>query len=318
MVKYNFNLLEKYCYENNIHLINNYSNIKINRDTKIEGKCKNCVNTFNISFRVLLNNRPYCNSCCLFFSRQKCKLTCLEKYGLTTNLLFTETIEKKNNIFEKKKSEIREKYSKTIKQKYNCENISQNNEIKQKILQTNKSKPKLEKDNIVKKRKKTILQKYGNENIFLVPEIIYKKKQTCIKKYGTENHMHNCEIAEKQSKNSYNNKIYVFPSSNEVIYQGYENFALDEIIKNTSEDDIFVSRKSVPIIYYNDEKNINHRHYVDIYIKSQNKCIEVKSLWTYNKNKTKVLQKQDAGKKLGYSYEIWIYDKYGNKINTIL
>ena len=29
-----------------------------------------------------------------------------------------------------------------------------------------------------------------------------------------------------------NNKIYVFPSSNKVIYQGYENFALDEFIKN--------------------------------------------------------------------------------------
>jgi hypothetical protein len=289
MVKYNFNLLEKYCNENNIHLINSYYNVKINRDTKIEGKCKNCINNFNVSFRVLLNNRPYCNSCCLFFSRQKCKLTCLEKYGLTTNLLFTETIEKKNYNLEKNKSEIREKYKKTINQKYNCENISQNNEIKQKILQTNKSKSKVEKDNIVKKRKKTLLQKYGNENIFLVPEIIYKKKQTCIKKYGTENHMHNCEIAEKQSKNSYNNKTYVFPSSNKITYQGYENFALDEIIKNTSEEDIFVSRKSVPIIYYNDEKNDTHRHYVDIYIKSLNKCIEVKSLWTYNKNKTKKL-----------------------------
>ena len=38
MVKYNFNLLEKYCNENNIHLINNYSNVKINRDTKIDEK----------------------------------------------------------------------------------------------------------------------------------------------------------------------------------------------------------------------------------------------------------------------------------------
>ena len=79
------------------------------------------------------------------------------------------------------------------------------------------------------------------------------------------------------------------------LHQGYEIFALDEIIKNTSEEDIFVSRKS-------DEKNNTHRHYVDIYIKSLNKCIDVKSLWTYNK------------KNKGYTYEIWIYDKCGNTI----
>lgn len=38
MVRYNFNLLKKYCNENNLHLINSYYNVKINREIKIEGK----------------------------------------------------------------------------------------------------------------------------------------------------------------------------------------------------------------------------------------------------------------------------------------
>jgi hypothetical protein len=47
---------------------------------------------------------------------------------------------------------------------------------------------------------------------------------------------------------------------------------------------------------------------VDIFIPSQNFCIEVKSTWTMEKNIEKVFQKQEAGKKSGYNYEIWIYD----------
>ena len=49
------------------------------------------------------------------------------------------------------------------------------------------------------------------------------------------------------------------------------------------------------------------RHYVDFYIKSQNKYIEVKSTWT-NQTKKCVFQKQKAAKDLGLLYEVWIFD----------
>ena len=60
-----------------------------------------------------------------------------------------------------------------------------------------------------------------------------------------------------------------------------------------------------------------HKHYVDIFIKSQNRCIEVKSKWTAEKNKHTVFLKQNAAKEAGYLYEIWVYDSKGNKINFI-
>ena len=51
-------------------------------------------------------------------------------------------------------------------------------------------------------------------------------------------------------------------------------------------------------------------NYVDFFIKSLNKCIEVKSIWTF-------LIKQDTSKKLGYLYEIWIFEPNGN-LNKII
>jgi hypothetical protein len=47
---------------------------------------------------------------------------------------------------------------------------------------------------------------------------------------------------------------------------------------------------------------------VDIYIPSQNQCIEVKSTWTAEKKKDNIYLKQNAAKELGYQYEIWIFN----------
>lgn len=44
---------------------------------------------------------------------------------------------------------------------------------------------------------------------------------------------------------------------------------------------------------------------------SQNRCIEVKSTWTAKLNNHTIFLKQDAAKKLGYIYEIWIYNTKG-------
>lgn len=47
---------------------------------------------------------------------------------------------------------------------------------------------------------------------------------------------------------------------------------------------------------------------MDIYIPSQNRCIEVKSIWTAEKSKHNIFLKQEAAKQLGYNYEIWVYN----------
>lgn len=69
--------------------------------------------------------------------------------------------------------------------------------------------------------------------------------------------------------------------------------------------------KNVPVIWYKDKNNKKRRHYVDIFIPSQNRCIEIKSKWTKQINIDNIFLKQSGGKELGYNYEIWIYDKNG-------
>jgi hypothetical protein len=125
-------------------------------------------------------------------------------------------------------------------------------------------------------------------------------------------------MMDKSINNSYKLKTYNFPSGKEIKYQGYENYALDELIKNYEETDIITGVKNVPIIWYNDTDGKKHRHYVDIFIPSENKCIEVKSTWTFKKKKDNVLEKQTTAKEQGFNYEIWVYDKYGNKVEIYL
>ena len=123
----------------------------------------------------------------------------------------------------------------------------------------------------------------------------------------------------KSFKNAYKLKDYVMPSGNIVKYQGYEHYALKELLNNCiKEDDIQTGTKNVPEIWYNDSKLRKHRHYVDIYIPSQNKCIEVKSMWTFNKQLNNIFLKQMSAKQYGYLYEIWIYNIKGEKINCII
>jgi hypothetical protein len=133
---------------------------------------------------------------------------------------------------------------------------------------------------------------------------------TNFKKYGCNHPTQNSEIMEKSVKTSFTKKEYVFPSGRIDKIQGYENYALDELIINEKidESDIITGCKNVPTIWYNDENGKKHRHYVDIFIPSQNKCIEVKSSWTAKQNEHNIFLKQKAAKELGYKYAIWVYN----------
>jgi hypothetical protein len=121
------------------------------------------------------------------------------------------------------------------------------------------------------------------------------------------------KILEKICKpNNYKYKKYIFPSGKIVNYQGYENFALDELIKIHCENDIENDRHRIPTIKYI-MRNKVYNYYPDIYIKSQNLIIEVKSDFTYKKQIVKNALKSLAVKKSGFNFEFWIYDKDKNK-----
>lgn len=81
-----------------------------------------------------------------------------------------------------------------------------------------------------------------------------------------------------------------------------------------NENDIVVGCKNVPTIWYTTDDGIKHRHYVDIFIPTQNRCIEVKGEWFYRRDKNILKLKKQEAENLGYKYEIWVYNKKGEKI----
>ena len=109
------------------------------------------------------------------------------------------------------------------------------------------------------------------------------------------------------------------PSGKIIQIQGYEHYALNELLfeEDIHEDDIITSRAEVPEVWYYNN-GANHKYYTDIYIKSQNKCIEVKSDYTFEKEKEEVLCKQQAVKNIGIECEVWIFNQKGKLIEKLL
>jgi hypothetical protein len=142
--------------------------------------------------------------------------------------------------------------------------------------------------------------------------ILASRKSTCFKNYGVEHPLQSLEIQKKMQKSSYSYKDYITPSKKILRIQGFENKALDELLKIYSEEDIITDRSDIPIILWDDTR----RYFPDILIKSKNKFIEVKSTWTFEKQKEETLKKAKACVDYKYDIEIWIYDNKNNK--TIL
>ena len=352
---FDYSRLKLYCDENNIKLLNNYENVKVTRNTTIEAKCAglNCYTDVKKTFRRFINNGGcYCNKCTQENAINKHKKTCLEKYGVEYIFQDKNVLEKRKKTYllnlgvesPLQNKEIMNKIKETCLNKYGYEHPSQSKEISEKKRNTclekygveyvlqNKDVIKKRKETLYKrygvehamqntdfinKNKKTCLEKYGVENVLQNKDVIQKIKETCLEKYGVEHPLQNSEIARKAFKNAYNQKPFIFPSGVEIMCQGYEPFALDELIQTTDETDIITGCNNVPRLTYIDENGKKHYHFVDIFIKSQNKCIEIKSLWTLNIKKDNVLLKQKFAKEQGYEYEIWVFNSKGEKIQCI-
>jgi len=329
--KFDSIMLDDFCNKNSIILNYDYSNEIINRDTIIKGNCltNNCKNQFIKPFRQLLKINGYCENCSKENGKIKIINTNMEKYGVKSYLqssnIKSQSIQtnlKRYGVEHNSQSEII-KEQKKIKsmEKYGVEYVLQSSIVREQIIKTNLEKYGVENpiqnQEIKNKTKKTNLEKYGVENYFQSEECKQKIINTTLKKYGVEHHSQNAEISELMLKKSYLLKKYTLPSGIIIDYQGYENYAFDELLffEKIKEEDLVTNRKDVPAIWYYDKNNKKRRHYVDIYIKSQNRCVEVKSTWT-NQEKNNVFEKQKAAHNLGLLYDIWIYDSNGNKVDS--
>jgi hypothetical protein len=96
--------------------------------------------------------------------------------------------------------------------------------------------------------------------------------------------------------------------------QGYEPYALDELVKLYTEEQIKTDCKDIPYIDYVIEGK-KRRYFPDIYIPHENRIIEVKSTWTYSCKTDYIKEKRQTCIDTGYKYETWCYDRSGKKVN---
>lgn len=192
--------------------------------------------------------------------------------------------------------------------------------IKEKIKATNLEKYGsdcvLKVDEIKIKIKKTCLDKYGVEHHMYINETKEKIKKTCLDKYGVEYPTQLFKFQEKAIHTAKSYKNYITPSGQVIKVQGFEPYALNELYKLYSEDDIITDRNNIPKFEYLDNC-IKRIYFPDIYIKSINKIIEVKSIWTYKTNEKKCILKGKSCIDKAYNFELWIYDKSGKNKSII-
>jgi hypothetical protein len=149
--------------------------------------------------------------------------------------------------------------------------------------------------------------------------IVKKYESTCMERYGVRNVSQDPIIFDKIVKKSYTGKKYNFKSGKVVRIQGYEGFAIDDLLsEKISEDDLFFG-KNIPTFSYIDDNNTQHVYHPDIFVKSLNLIVEVKSDYTYTKELRKNYLKFCKVVESGYSLRIMIYnDKFENLKDIII
>ena len=172
--KCNFERLQKYCSENNVTLLEDYSNMKnLNGTVVIKGKCnyENCNNSFEKKFSYLLSsNSCFCKQCSKIVKYIKSKKTYLEKYGCNhasqsqdvKNKIITTNLKKYGCKYSTQSDIMKTKSVETILKQYGVKHPMQNKEIKTKTENTKHAH-----DNGLIKKYTRIVNQYDKEGNFI-------------------------------------------------------------------------------------------------------------------------------------------------------
>ena len=283
----------------NIHLRFRFNYLK-EGFINVPKKCKECG-------KILLDvKNTFCSSVCSNVNVDE-----IEKMKHTWNTKSDDDINK-----------IQSKRIKTNLQKYGVDIASKLSEVIEKNKQShikNWGDYAMRNKDIVQKRNDTFIERYGG--VGMASEELYSKmKNTNIEKYGVEYYSSTNDwydrcvktalekygkewvskvdsINAKQQSGGYSYYDFEFPSGKVVRVQGYEPKVLAKLVIDYSEDDIIVGIQNIideiGFFHYEYESE-THRYYPDIYIKSENRVIEVKSTYTFNKEKEKNLLKRES------------------------
>ena len=140
-----------------------------------------CEECGKLTSRQIRSDRPYIREK-LLCKQCSQKFTCLEKYGVVTNLIIDAH---PKETWAKKHDEIIAKTKKTCLEKYGCEHHTQNKEIQEKAKRTKIKNNSYEKQKI--SSAKTKLERYGDpnyHNIEMFKDSVKKAKMKFEQKYN--------------------------------------------------------------------------------------------------------------------------------------
>ena len=250
----------------------------------------------------------------------KARATCIEKYGVE---------------FPMQCEYIRDKVIEACHERFGVDYPFQSKEIQYKILNTFLERYGIDKYNfllglrkeiclerygvefftqaedIKKKIRETCLERYGVECALQNEDIKQKIRETCLERYGVEFPMQCEDIFRKCLSSCLAYKSYTFPSGRVEKCQGYEPRCFNHLLLTYNEVDIEVGYKGREAIWYSNPKNNwkLSRYYPDGFIISENAVLEVKSEWTYEKEKLKNKAKFKKVVDMGFNLHLYVFDE---------
>lgn len=257
-------------------------------NNRIQVKCDICGKEKDVSYRKYLqniNNGSGLNlyTCSVKCSKIKSKNTCMQKYGVDNpwkdSKVRTKCSQTKEDRYGDKNYNNRDQAKETCLEKYNVINPGQIEEVKDKIVNT-------------------MNERYGVNYYTVASDFKEKSERTSLKNYGTKHPMQNQEYFNKHQEHLKKWKNYTYPSGNIIKIQGYENKVIDDLLKmGYKENDIITKsadiRKLIGTIKYT-YNGKTHLYFPDIYLKSDNRIIEVKSMYIFKLHKERNLAKRKA------------------------
>lgn len=254
-----------------------------------ECSCEFCGKVFN-NINGLNGHRPYCK-----FNPNK--LSAWNK-GLTK--------ETNENVLKYSKSSANTKSKDEYKENHPIWNKGLTKETSESVLKYSESMVATKSNNEWKEQLRLkIHEKYDGKHFTQTDKYKETCKEKCFEKYGVEHPMQVQRIFDKTLNATYRRKDYILPDGRVIKIQGYENYALDYLFENGyTVDDI---EFSLPKIFYKNGKR-KSRYYPDIFIKTENMLIEVKSTYTVECNKDINVLKQKSSIEHGFEHEFWVID----------
>jgi len=308
-----------YCLENNIVLTRDISNEQINGKSTLEGKCKtdDCPNEWKKTMKNFYGNGgPYCETCAKDNGKIKAKQTSLNKYGKEHHLQTKEGMEKQKQTNLKRhgvmhalqNTDSMKKRNETMINNWGVQHAVHNNELKDKMKKTMEDRYNVsfpgQSEEVKQKMKDTCNSRYGKDYACQSEEVKQKRKDTLLKNWGVSNPTQNIEILERAQNSAFRRKIYTTPTGEEWSLQGYEIDVAPKLIQEYGEKNVTSDIKKVPHIPWTDEDGKERTYHCDFYVESLKLIIEVKSIWTAQKDAVKIQRTRKASKELGYDFRL--------------